>query len=227
MFSRTTSVRCVVSTLGGSTTVQPRNIASSFSAGSIHSAGRPNAGSRVASPGTGRRAALRVHRQQHGRAQFAAAGLDLLDADRVVVGAELHVVLDAHRRQHEAHLGGDRAAQTLDLLGQPRRLAAGQRQQAVAQLQPDHVDAQRVADRLLGGDRHRPAASGTATRRVACSAARRRRRQGRRAPGTAASAGRAAAPAPSPRRRPSPAASGCCRAGGSAPHRRCPPCRPW
>ena len=53
MFSRTTSVRCVVSTLGGSTTVQPRNIASSFSAGSIHSAGRPKAGSRVGSPGTG------------------------------------------------------------------------------------------------------------------------------------------------------------------------------
>ena len=51
MFSRTTSVRCVVSTLGGSTTVQPRNIASSLIAGSIQIAGNPKAGSRVCSPG--------------------------------------------------------------------------------------------------------------------------------------------------------------------------------
>jgi hypothetical protein len=40
----------------------------------------------------------------------------------------------------------------LDLLGQPRRAAAGQRQQPVAELQPDHVHAQRFGDRRLGGD---------------------------------------------------------------------------
>ena len=47
------------------------------------------------------------------------AGLDLLDLDDVGVGVELHVVEDAHRRHHEAHLDGQRPAQRLDLLGQP------------------------------------------------------------------------------------------------------------
>ena len=74
---------------------------------------------------------------------------------RVMVGAKLHVVLDTHRGQHETHLGGDRPTQALDLLGQPWRIAARERQQAVAQLQPDHVHPQRIADRLFGCDRHR------------------------------------------------------------------------
>ena len=51
MLSRTISVMWVVSTLGGSTTVQPRAIASSRRAGSTHRAGKPKVGSVVRSPG--------------------------------------------------------------------------------------------------------------------------------------------------------------------------------
>lgn len=50
MFSRTVSVRWVASTPAQSTTVQPRASASSRSASSIHSAGRPKVGSVVRSP---------------------------------------------------------------------------------------------------------------------------------------------------------------------------------
>ena len=42
--------------------------------------------------------------------------------------------------------------QSLDLLRQPRRVAAGQDQQAVAKFEPERVDAKRVADRRLGRD---------------------------------------------------------------------------
>ena len=43
-----------------------------------------------------------VHRQQHGGTQFAGAGFDLLHAYGVAIRGKLHVVLDAHRRQHLA-----------------------------------------------------------------------------------------------------------------------------
>jgi hypothetical protein len=94
---------------------------------------------------------LGVHHQQHVGAQLAGAGFDLLDADHIGLGRKLHVVLDAHRRQHEAHLVGELAAQALDLVGQQRSLGiVDQRQQRVAQLDPDVVEPERGGDRLLG-----------------------------------------------------------------------------
>ena len=83
------------------------------------------------------------------------AGVDLLDLDDVGVGLELDVVEDAHRRHDEAHLGRERAAQRLDLLGQPvgavRRV--DQRQQRIAELDLEVVDLERRRDRLLGRPR--------------------------------------------------------------------------
>ena len=135
MVCRTISVRWVASTLGGSTTVQPRNTASSRSDGSIHSAGRPNAGSMVRSPGQVGHAALRVHRQQHAGADFAAAGLDLLDADRVAVLAPSCMLSWMRTGGSTKPISAAMVRRSaLDLLGQPRRVAAGQRQQPVARV---------------------------------------------------------------------------------------------
>ncbi len=60
-----------------------------------------------------------IHDHELVRPDAARAGIDLLDLDDVGVGLELHVVEDAHRRHHEAHFDRERAAQRLDLLGQP------------------------------------------------------------------------------------------------------------
>ena len=69
------------------------------------------------------RQALGVHHQEAAREQLALAGIDFLDADAVFVGAELHIVEDAHRRHDEAHLLGQLAAQRLDLVGDAVALA--------------------------------------------------------------------------------------------------------
>ena len=47
------------------------------------------------------------------------ARIGLLHLDDVGVALELDVVEDAHGRHHEAHLGGERAAKGLDLVGEP------------------------------------------------------------------------------------------------------------
>ena len=107
----------------------------------------------VWTPGSCHLAAGRVHDHELAGPDLAGAGLDLLDLDDVGVGVELHVVEDAHRRHDEAHLGGERTAQRLDLLGQPvaavRRI--DQRQQRVAELDLEVVDLERGRDRLFGG----------------------------------------------------------------------------
>lgn len=90
----------------------------------------------------------RVHDQQLVELQLAAAGLQFLDADRIFVVAERHVVDDAHGGGDEAHFFRQRAPQGLDLVGQ---LAAvdivDQRQQAVPQLDLEFVDRQALFDR--------------------------------------------------------------------------------
>jgi len=85
--------------------------------------------------------------------QLAAAGLDFLDLDDIGVGVELHVVEQAHRRHHEAHLHRQRPAQRLDLLGEPVAAVGriDQRQQRIAELDLEIVHPQRGSDRLVGG----------------------------------------------------------------------------
>ncbi len=77
------------------------------------------------------------------------ADFDLLDPDHVGIGRELQIVLDADRWEHEAHLGGDGAPQSFNLLGQFRRVATREREQPVAEFQAERVDAQGVGDRRL------------------------------------------------------------------------------
>ena len=174
------SVRWVVSTLAGSTTVQiaeqrRRRAGSS----SIQSAGRPNAGSDGPLAGQVRQAAATGPSPAawSAAARRAPASISLTRID-VGVGGELQVVLDPHRRQHEAHLGRDGAAQALDLLGQPRRVAAGQRKQAVAEFQAG--SRRSGAQSVIGGSTGAAATGGSAIvlrGRGACGAARRRRRR--------------------------------------------------
>ena len=66
----------------------------------------------------------------------AVARVHFPDLDDVAVGVELDVVEDAHRRHDEAHFGGQRPAQRLDLLGEPIAVAGGvdQRQQRIDEL---------------------------------------------------------------------------------------------
>jgi hypothetical protein len=49
---------------------------------------------------------------------LAGAGFHLFDLDDVAIGIELDVVEDTYRRHDEAHFGGERAPQRLDLLGE-------------------------------------------------------------------------------------------------------------
>ena len=107
--------------------------------------------------GKGDRLAHRVHDHQLVGEDAAVAGLDLLDLDGVFVGLELHVVEDAHRRHDEAELGGELAAQRLDLFGQPVGAALvflDEAEEAVAELELELVDLEAVGDRgfvrLLG-----------------------------------------------------------------------------
>ena len=116
--------------------------------------GRRQAEGRLGGVDAGHRhlAAAGIHDHVLARPDAAGAGVHLLDLDRVGVGVELHVVEDAHRRHHEAHLDRERAPQRLDLLGQPVGAVGriDQRQQRVAQLDLEIVDLERGRDRLLG-----------------------------------------------------------------------------
>jgi hypothetical protein len=73
------------------------------------------------------------------------AGVDLLELDHIGIGLELDVVEDPHRRHHESHFAGERAAQRLDLLGEAIRAVGrvDQRQQRIAKLDLQVVDLER------------------------------------------------------------------------------------
>ena len=172
MFSRTSSVRWVVSTLGriDHRAATHQRLLPGVD-GAIHSAGSPNAGSVVRSPGRSGTPPFGIHREQRGRPQLAAPGLDLLDAHGNTSAAQLHVVLDTHRRQHEAHLRGNGAAHASLICSVSRGVSPpAQRQQSIAQLEPDRVDLQ--ASLIGASDRGSPdatavsAASSSAMRRM-------------------------------------------------------------
>ena len=92
----------------------------------------------------------RVHGHQGAETDLAGACLHLLDADGVGLGAEPHVVEDAHRRHDEAILLGQGSAQGADLVGQAATLEIiDQGQQGIAQLDLDLIDGQGGADGLL------------------------------------------------------------------------------
>ena len=111
--------------------------------------------------------ALGIHDQEGAGEQFALAGIDFLDADAVFVGAQLHIVQDAHRRHHKAHFLRQLAAQRLDLVGDAVALnIVDQGQQAIAQFDPQQVERQGGGDRLFLGR-----AGGFALASCACSAA--------------------------------------------------------
>ena len=113
-------------------------------------AGRPKAGSVVCVPGRSIGAAVRIHDQQLAGEEFAAARIHFLDADAIVVRAQLHVVEDAHRRHDEAHLLRELAAQRLDLVGEAVALhVVDQRQQAVAEFDAQQIERQRGGDRFF------------------------------------------------------------------------------
>jgi hypothetical protein len=93
----------------------------------------------------------RIHHHELAVPDLAVAGVHLLDLDDVAVGVELDVVEDAHRRHDEAHFGGERTAQRLDLLGEAVAAATrvDQRQQRVAELDLEVVHLQRRRHRLF------------------------------------------------------------------------------
>ena len=138
-----TSVRCVVSTVPGSTTVKPRKLASSRRLPDDPGGGQ--AEGRLGGVGAGQvdGQALGIHDQEGAGEQLALAGIEFLDADAVLVGAQLHVVQDAHGGHDEAHLLRQLAAQRLDLVGDAVALhVVDQRQQAIAQFDAQQVERQ-------------------------------------------------------------------------------------
>ncbi len=118
MFSFTTSARWVVSTVVGSTTVQLRHPRLLGQPGRDPAGRQPEGRLRRAFAGQCRGLIAGADRQHHQRAKFARSGGDLLQREHVGVGLKLHVVLDAHRRQHEAEFRRQRPAQPLDLFRQ-------------------------------------------------------------------------------------------------------------
>ena len=74
-------------------------------AAAIHSAGSPNAGSTVGSPGSDGSASPGFIASRQPAASWPRATSDALDLDGVLVRGELDVVADADRLQHEAELG--------------------------------------------------------------------------------------------------------------------------
>src|SRR5579883_570045 len=98
--------------------------------------------------------AARVHDEEHARLELAAPDLDLLDPHDIAVGAELHVVLDAHRREDETHLARELATERLDLIGEAMAArVVDERDEAVAELDADVIELESRRDRLLGGTR--------------------------------------------------------------------------
>ena len=152
MWLLSTSVRWVVSTVPGSTTVKPRNEASSRSAADDPGGGQAEGRLGGVRAGQVDGQALGIHDQEGAGEQFALAGIDFLDADAVFVGAQLHIVQDAHRRHDKAHLLRQLAAQRLDLVGDAMALhVVDQRQQAIAQFDAQQIQRQRGGDRLFLG----------------------------------------------------------------------------
>ena len=155
MLSLMSSVRCVASTVGGVDDGVTLDRGLLLQRGV--DPGRRQAEGRLGGVRAGQRdlTARRVHDHVLAGPHLAGAGLDLLDLDDVGVGVELHIVEDAHRRHDEAHLGRQRAAQRLDLLGQAVGAVGrvDQRQQRIAELDLEVVHLQRGGDRLFGGRR--------------------------------------------------------------------------
>jgi hypothetical protein len=96
-------------------------------------------------------AAVRIHDHVAARMNLAGAGIHFLDLDDVAVRFELHIVENAHGRHDEAHLGREIAAQRLDLFGEAvvALRAVDERQEAVADLDLEVVDLERIGDRLF------------------------------------------------------------------------------
>ena len=123
----------------------------------------------------------------HGRAQ---------DGDAIGIRRELQVVADVHRLHQEAQLLGQLLAHALDAAHQFAALCAiDQRDQPVADLEPDEIDGLDVVPGQLALLRRAPRGRGGAARAAAASAARalaqdsrRRRRRRRPWPGTPNSA---------------------------------------
>ena len=167
--------------------------------------------------------------------KFALAGIDFLDADAVFVGAQLHIVEDAHRRHDEAHLLRQLAAQRLDLVGDAMALhIVDQRQQAVAQFDAQQIERQRGGDRFflgrgIGLGSWLPAACVSAARGVLAlvGVPGERAGAGRKARRTRGSACRAGPRQCPSRRRPCRAPGDRRRAGPSAPCRWRLRRRPW
>ena len=171
-----------------------------------------------------------VHDHELVRPDPAGAGIHFLDLDDVGVGLELHIVEDAHRRHHKAHLDRERAAQRLDLLGEAVGAvgAVHQRQQRIAELDLEIVDLERGRDRLFcrrarrGSGRRRRGNCGLGCPGGAIALVRLQtpaRRRRRPAAGTGSSECPAAAPAPASRRPTCRAPADSRRAASSAPCR--------
>ncbi len=97
----------------------------------------------------GRVGIARIHREQAAGHELAARDLGALDADRVAVRRELDVVADADRGEHQPELRGHLTADERDPLQQLAPLAlVDERDQAVADLELEDVERQRVPHRL-------------------------------------------------------------------------------
>ena len=66
--------------------------------------------------------AARVHGHELADADLAGTGLHLLDAQAVALAGQAHVVEDADAGHDEAEVGGQGAAERLDLVGEPAAL---------------------------------------------------------------------------------------------------------
>ena len=103
-----------------STTVAPLISAWLRSSAGIHFASSPKTGSRVGSPGRLPRKSPMASTVPGRR--LAAGHLDAEQPDRVGAQRQVEVVAGAHRRHHDADVGGDLATQRLDPVEQ---VAAG------------------------------------------------------------------------------------------------------
>ena len=82
-------------------------------------------------------------------AQLPPTGFDFLDLDDIGIRWQGEIILDTHGRQDEAHFLRDGAAQPLDLIRQPRRIAGSERKQPIAQFQPQQIHLERFANRQI------------------------------------------------------------------------------
>jgi hypothetical protein len=110
-------------------------------------------------PGERPRHAARVDGEELAGIGLAAADLDALEREPVAVGLELEVVADVHRRGQEADFLGELLAQPADALEQLAVLAlVDHRDEAVADLEPEHIDLRDVVParlQVVGGGHRR------------------------------------------------------------------------